>query len=473
MDDMIAALSGDSTPTFSECFDENFDLNFWKYYSYLKKREHEYNERSEKIKKHRKVYPRKDPKTTTWYTDYVMNNGGTFSNPDHRDGKLFRLRFRVPYSKYQWMVDECRREGWWVENPDAFDRPGAPIELLILGTLRLLGRGWVFDDIYEATRISIPVLRAFYHKFTKHYATDLREEWIRAPTDEEVEETMRLYEQSGFPGAIGSIDCVHVWWDRCPVNIANVCLGKEKYPTLAWQVVVNHKRRILSVSRSHYGAENDLTIARYDQFIMDMHWGHKYKDVEFELYNAHGNTEKITGLCLLCDGGYHLWRILQCPIRWSSVVEEKRWSRWLESLRKDVECTFGILKGRFRILKCGIRMQKRELLHNTFITCCVIHNMLLDEDGLEEGWDGINGCHDDADVQRIFRRAQAASSTTDTSGMGRGNYHARESDQPQDVEVSIDYEDAHVELQQKLITHFNYMWKKNNVKWAKRNDTST
>lgn len=32
-------------------------------------------------------------------------------------------------------------------------------------------------------------------------------------------------------------------------------------------------------------------------------------------------------------------------------LEVKRWSKCVESNRKDVECTFGILKGRFRILK--------------------------------------------------------------------------------------------------------------------------
>jgi len=26
--------------------------------------------------------------------------------------------------------------------------------------------------------------------------------------------------------------------------------------------------------------------------------------------------------------------------------DEMRWSKWLESMRKDVECAFGILKGR-------------------------------------------------------------------------------------------------------------------------------
>ena len=56
-------------------------------------------------------------------------------------------------------------------------------------------------------------------------------------------------------------------------------------------------------------------------------------------------------------------------------------------MRKDVECTFGILKGRWRILKVGVSLygNKRGLdtVDNTWKTCCALHNMLLEEDGLD------------------------------------------------------------------------------------------
>ena len=61
---------------------------------------------------------------------------------------------------------------------------------------------------------------------------------------------------------------------------------------------------------------------------------------------------------------------------------ELRFSQWLEALRKDVECTFGILKGRWRIFKTGIRFHNTEVSDNIWMTCCALHNLLLDEDGL-------------------------------------------------------------------------------------------
>jgi hypothetical protein len=86
----------------------------------------------------------------------------------------------------------------------------------------------------------------------------------------------------------------------------------------------------------------------------------------------------------------------------------------MESVRKDVECTFGILKCRFRIIshpvpyvsnhrhlavqtRANVRSncfyqygktwnEYREKIDATVWTCCILHNMLLRHDGLEFLW---------------------------------------------------------------------------------------
>jgi Plant transposon protein len=58
----------------------------------------------------------------------------------------------------------------------------------------------------------------------------------------------------------------------------------------------------------------------------------------------------------------HRWRCMQCPVKDGSSVEERRCSKWAESMRKDSEYCFGILKGRWRILKTGIKLQSRNVI---------------------------------------------------------------------------------------------------------------
>jgi Plant transposon protein len=93
------------------------------------------------------------------------------------------------------------------------------------------------------------------------------------------------------------------------------------------------------------------------------------------------------GCWIMCDNGYLNCPCLISPIKDPIILKERLWSEWLESMRKDVECTFGILKGRFRILKTGICLHKIESIDQLWSTCCALHNMFLDDDGLNANWE--------------------------------------------------------------------------------------
>ena len=56
----------------------------------------------------------------------------------------------------------------------------------------------------------------------------------------------------------------------------------------------------------------------------------------------------------------------------------------LESVRKDVECCFGRLKKRFRILRLPFLFVYEAQIHDTFKTAAILHNWLLDLDGLSD-----------------------------------------------------------------------------------------
>ena len=56
-------------------------------------------------------------------------------------------------------------------------------------------------------------------------------------------------------------------------------------------------------------------------------------------------------------------------------------------MRKDVECAFGILKGWWCILKTDIRVKGIEAVDIVWLTCCALHNWLLEIDGLDSDWE--------------------------------------------------------------------------------------
>jgi hypothetical protein len=77
--------------------------------------------------------------------------------------------------------------------------------------------------------------------------------------------------------------------------------------------------------------------------------------------------------------------MLICPFKdQPDGTSETKWSGLIESLRKDVECLFGILKKRFMFLKHAVRFHNIEPISDIFRTCCILHNMLLGHDEYDD-----------------------------------------------------------------------------------------
>ena len=90
-------------------------------------------------------------------------------------------------------------------------------------------------------------------------------------------------------------------------------------------------------------------------------------------------------LYLICNNGYLQWPSTICPFMWSPFMWscdgghlEDYFSTSLASIRKDVECVFGMLKSRWGILDRGFKHWDITVCGKIFVTCCILHNMMLD-----------------------------------------------------------------------------------------------
>ena len=450
-----------------------------------------------------------DPWKSKWYLDYVI------SNQYSRNKKLkkkFRRRFRMPRNNFLDLVKMAREENWFPEEekPDATGRKGSPLELLMLGSLRYLGRGWTFDDLEEATDISEEKHRLFFHDFIAVGAKHMYPKWVVLPTtDEDIRDSTSEFEEAGLPGAHGSTDGTHVILEKCSARLRNQHLGaKLKFTARAFNLTVNHRRRILSTSPGCPSRWNDKSLQTFDSFLNDIRSGKLYGDRTFELYDDAGVLHTFSGAWCLAVNGYLKWSCLVPPMKDAFFYDDIRWSKWLESMRKDVECTFGILKGRWRILKTGIRIHGLANVDKIWKTCCALHNYLLEVDGLAAKWEeGVRspyesdlGLHDDNDVPHLAAYADVVdkngnrlfADVHDLSGMGTRS-DLEEDDEDEDDDDEEDEEDekenevveeAHLQptevvtpirhlslnsFRKKLITHFEYKWGLRQIIWPSRN----
>ena len=166
------------------------------------------------------------PRHTYWYRSYIMSPH--LENPLFHN--RFHTRFRLPYDSFLDLLDS-------VSSHDMFHSwqkkgcKGSPIGLLLLGTLRYLGRGWTFDDLEESTSISEDTHRRFFHVFIKYGSSHLYQKHVVYPTNyDEARTHMEEYIVAGLPGAIGSMDACHVMLEKCSHRLKQNHLGgKSKH----------------------------------------------------------------------------------------------------------------------------------------------------------------------------------------------------------------------------------------------------
>jgi hypothetical protein len=147
--------------------------------------------------------------------------------------------------------------------------------------------------------------------------------------------------------------------------------GKSGSPTLMFTVIVDHHGRVRGVCGPHPGTRNGITAVEMNPVVAGLQRGTLLPEFQFRTRTQGGGSKQHTGAYLIADGGFLRWRVLQCPLKWCVAASKAAWSKFIESVRKDVECIFGRIKGRFRTLKIPSRFHKQARVGNQFKACCV------------------------------------------------------------------------------------------------------
>lgn len=449
-------------------------------------------------------------RNSIWWLNYVE----CVDMEDAKFLKIFRNRFRLPYQQYLELVAYTKTspeyfKRWFDDSTDVTGERAAPLEILVLGVLRYLGRGWTFDDLWENTGVHAETHRQFFHKFIEFGSNVLYARYVDEPMREaSIDNQGYEMNLAGFHGAVASSDATHIVMEKCKNFLKQYHSSpKTKHTSRTYNIAVNHRRRILSTTSGHPGRWNDKTIVLFDDFVRGIHDGRLYNDAEFELLelDAMGNEVRVRyrGAWILVDNGYLNWSSTIAPFKKTTSRKEHRWSEWIESMRKDVECTFGILKGRWRILKSGTRVHGHEATDRVWKTCCALHNWLLDIDGLDERWmqgvpspwEGELGQFDAEDLELIPEHIRARLELYDSSSRDdnaeQQDHLSSSADEHNDEElnatmvllqtveepmlpaapggpVRIVRKLSHDQFRSRLVDHFDILFKKNEIKWPRR-----
>ena len=192
-------------------------------------------------------------------------NNAKISDPKSWAGRTFRRRFRVPWPLFRDVLMPL------VHKHNLFDikdptRIKIKAEYRLMCSLRMLGRGECADTASELSKMAENTCYHIHKRFINNFVTRCFDSLVYLPGGEHMQKILRRAQYLGFPGMVGSGDCTHIIWDKCPATLTHLAKGKEGRPSLAFLLIVDNSRFIMYCSSYQYGARNDKTIGKNDEW---------------------------------------------------------------------------------------------------------------------------------------------------------------------------------------------------------------
>jgi hypothetical protein len=108
-------------------------------------------------------------------------------------------------------------------------------------------------------------LKEFCHSIKGLYSS----KYLQKPGPNDLTRMLDINNKRGFPGCIGSLDCMHWAWKNCPSSMAGQYKGKEKRPTVVLEAVADQRLWIGHVFFGTAGALNDINVLDKSSFFND------------------------------------------------------------------------------------------------------------------------------------------------------------------------------------------------------------
>ncbi|XP_048620538.1 putative nuclease HARBI1 [Brassica napus] len=240
--------------------------------------------------------------------------------------------------------------------------------------IRILAYGSAADMVDEYLRLGETTARSCVENFVEGIIYFFGDEYLRRPTPADLQRLLDIGEYRGFPGMIGSIDCMH--WERknCPTA------WKEQYsrgsgkPTIVLEAVASYDLWIWHAFFGPPGTLNDINVLDRSPVFDDVINGQAPQVT----YSVNGREYHMA--YYLTDGIYPK---LATFIQYITMPQEPKavlFAQRQEAVRKDVERAFGVLQARFAIVKNPALFWDKAKIGKIMRACIILHNMIVENE---------------------------------------------------------------------------------------------
>ncbi|XP_056845021.1 uncharacterized protein LOC108859955 [Raphanus sativus] len=289
--------------------------------------------------------------------------------------EYFRRRFRMNRSLFTGIVNRFSNEVHYFQHRrDAVGRFGLTPLQKCTAAIRMLAYGCAGDMVDEYLRMGESTALLCLEKFTQGIIDLYGEKYLRKPTPEDLQRLLDIGEVCGFPGMIGSIDCMHWEWKNCPHSWKGLYTRGAGKPTIVLEAVASQDLWIWHVFFGPPGTLNDINVLGRSPVFDDIIYGRAPR-LKFTV-NGHNYHRAY----YRSDGIYPKWSTFIQSISLPQGPEAKLFAERQKSARKDVERAFGVLQARFAIVRNPALLWDKEKISNIIRACIILHNMIVEDE---------------------------------------------------------------------------------------------
>ncbi|XP_010489975.1 PREDICTED: uncharacterized protein LOC104767683 [Camelina sativa] len=223
-------------------------------------------------------------------------------------------------------INRDRYEGHTRQRRDASGRLGFSALQKCTSAIRMMAYGCAANAMDEYLRLAEMTAHKCLLHFVEGVINLFGDEYLRRPTAEDLQRLMNIGEHRGFPGMVGSIDCIHWEWKNFPTAWKGQYLRGSGKPTIVLEAV-----------------------ASQDLWIWHAFFGPPEGRAPRVTYVVNGRQYNMA--YYLTDGIYPKWATFIQSITLPRGRKAKLFAQNQEACRKDVERAFAVLQARFAIVK--------------------------------------------------------------------------------------------------------------------------
>ena len=264
-----------------------------------------------------------------------------------------------------------QRDEYFVQKRNAAGTLGLSSLQKITAAFRMLAYGVAADAMDDYVRIGESTAIESLRRSVAAVVEVFGDEYLRSPNEDDTARLLAIGERRGFPGMLGSIDCMHWRWKICPYEWQGMYKGHVHEPTIILEAVASKDLWIWYAFFGMPGSHNVINVLQRSPLFVRLAEG-QAPEVHYTI-NGHDYTMGY----YLADSIYPSWATFVKTILEPQGNKKKYFALAQEACRKDVERAFGVLQARFAIVRGPARFWDDDKLSLIMRACVIMHNMII------------------------------------------------------------------------------------------------